>query len=261
MLRPVTTAFGFGGLLILTGLCATGCGGEVRASAPDEEGDAGTVSDAGDFRDARTCRTAEGVRLCGGGCPSLGPTECPGVGCQPLLDRVTGAPLGGAVCVADLPVPIEHCGACRDGDVCVRVSGEGTICAPEALCQALTSRGLTRACRYADFSVYDGRALAVSQGAACPRYACGPGCGPCPLAPTDRCSGRSAQFGYGFCFSEFDRPPCDPTQPLPRACAGYACIAWTSSDAEDTTSRAYAFCDTPAPECGAGDGRLLCNAR
>jgi hypothetical protein len=161
------------------------------------------------------------------------------------------------VCVADLPVPLEQCGRCRDGDVCAHIAGEGAVCVSERLCQDLHARGLAAACRYADFAPYDGAPLAVARGSDCPRWACGPGCSTCDAFATGRCTGRSARHGYGFCFVGAWGPACNPTAALSADCVG-ACIAWTPSDPTDTTSLAYGLCDSPYDECSAGDGRLTC---
>ena len=245
-----------------------GCGGDVRISpvdidsgpGPDADSDADATSDVHvDAGPSDPCRTADGVRLCGGPCPTLERDQCRGVGCQQLRERVSGAPTGIGVCVPDLPVPIRHCGRCLDGDVCANVSGEGTICVPEALCERLHALGLASACRYADFTPYDGRPVAVARGAECPRYACGPGCGGIRCADVgSTCSGRSATHGYGYCFASLLPTPCDPSKPLPRACAGDACIAWASGIPGDTTALAYGTCDYQFEECSNPDRRLVC---
>ncbi len=251
------------------------CGGTVRETPTDGGIDndganaagprADAALDAGlDASDFGECRTAEGVRLCGGACPTLSRDQCPGVGCQPLLDRVSNAPSGIGVCVPDLPIPIEHCGRCEDGEVCANVSGEGTICVPEQLCQRLHALGLASSCRYADFTAYDGLPLATAHGAECPPFSCGPGCSvtaDCVLKGVERCTGRSARHGYGFCVNTWQSLPCNPSQPLPRSCSGYACMAWTPPDPNDTVSLEYGYCDDPFRECSAGDRRLVCSVQ
>ncbi len=251
------------------------CGGTVRETPTDggidSDGplDAGPRTDAAvdaglDAGDLAACRTSDGIHLCGGACPTLGRDQCPGVGCQPLLDRVSGEPTGIGVCVPDLPIPIEHCGRCEDGEVCASVSGEGTICVPEALCKRLHALGLASSCRYADFTPYDGQPLAIARGTECPAAACGPGCAvttDCILRGEERCTGRSARHGYGFCVNNWESLPCNPSQPLPRSCSGYACMAWSPPAPNDTVSLEYGFCDDPFRECSAGDGRLVCSVQ
>ena len=246
------------------------CGGAIRelpeeAGVADgglETGDAAPRGDAAGDADAsvlEACGTPERVRICGGVCPSLGQDACKGVGCQPLLDRVSNAPTGVGVCVPDLPIPLEQCGRCPDGDVCANISGEGTVCVPEQLCQRLTELGFANGCRYADFSPYDGQPLAIARGADCPSKACGPACGPCRGA-YDRCIGRSARHGYGMCVETSDWVPCNPSLPLPRTCAAgnYSCVAWAPPAPNDTASLAYGFCAPRA--CGTADARLVCAA-
>lgn len=69
-----------------------------------------------------TCRTAEGVRLCGGPnaeCSWLDTDTCPG-GCVRPYDRDLGGDALAGVCFSDLPDNGSRpCLACEDGEVCV----------------------------------------------------------------------------------------------------------------------------------------------
>lgn len=203
------------------------CGGGTTEDSPTQA-DAGSdapVADKVDVADtvgSDLCKTASGVRFCGGGCPLLSSTECPGLGCVPIVHRVSGAPTGTGICIADLPPPITPCWLCTDGMTCAHVAGQGPICVEEDVCRSLHALGLDVGCRFSDFSHYDGRPLAVAEGTGCPANSCGPGCGECE-GPA-RCSGRSADFGYGLCLHKQNPVPCSAHKPLPESC-GY-CLTW-----------------------------------
>jgi hypothetical protein len=232
-----------------------GCGGPFPGDAPTPQ------RDAGDASSTPACPTIDGVRLCGRACTDG--TACGGIGCQPLLDRLTGARLDLGVCVATLGRPIRTCGSCRDGQVCATIDGQGAICVDEAVCLSIVDLGFGVACRYADFAPYDGRPLAVAAPAACPDRACGPGCGSgvCDAANAF-CSGRSADHGYGYCVSAaLPTVACDPRGSTRNACAPGVCVAWTPAGPNDDRSLAYGHCERDDRLCNGADGRLTCSAR
>lgn len=239
------------------------CGGNVVDDVVTTGADAGSgakpgVSEAGaaDASDADnpTCETSSGVRLCGPGCASSD-AECPGLGCVSLVDPVSGLPMDMGLCLADVAWPVETCRNCADADTCVSLEGEGMICVAEDVCAALHQRGRGGACRYADFSEYDGRALQVVTGTACPVGSCGPGCGECDGVAV--CSGRSADFGYGFCFAKQDPVFCSANEPLDGFCD--FCLTWQPPSSSELALD-YGVCalDYQCDEYEA-TGRLSCH--
>lgn len=244
-------------------LAITSCGGAVTAdpyehgdAAPDAQdsdvhlGDAGDTSSSGD-----PCRTASGIRLCGGECPALTDAECPGLGCVPVIDRETDAPVGIGVCLADLPAPVAPCWMCSDGRTCSHLQGQGIVCVDEDVCVALHALGFGRGCRYADFSPYDGRPLKVET-TDCPKRSCGPGCGACENGGS--CSGRSADFGYGFCLPKQDPIPCHASDAPSAECP--SCLTWLPSTGGDDVALQFGVCvaDPLCPDYEA-TGRMSCH--
>lgn len=148
------------------------------------------------------CASASGVRLCGGDppCPEIPAPVCPGYGCQHASDVTTGVQANGGICIADLPdYGTFPCYACKDGEACLTRPNGDLVCVPVDVCHALWDIGVRDVCRYADKSIYDDRPLALPSTGACPRKytLCGGAC-TC-LYPEERCTGRSATRGYGFC--------------------------------------------------------------
>lgn len=154
------------------------------------------------------CRTAQGVRLCGGtaaSCGWVGPEECPGGGCARPFDRILNGDSTAGVCFSDLADNGSRpCWGCNDGEVCVeRAKGE-LSCVPESVCAGLWNLGAAGVCRYADLGAYDGRPLPVLP--KCPSskpesLLCGGACGGCPGVGPPACTGRSPDHPQGFCTS------------------------------------------------------------
>ena len=231
--------------LLVVALASTACGkSNVENDAGCVGGSEATSSPGADASSANTCRTPSSVRLCGGGCPSLSTTECPGLGCVPVVDRTSGAQTGVGVCLADLPIPVETCWFCRDGMTCVHLEGQGPLCVAEDVCAALEKLGAGTGCRYADFSPYDGRPLAVATCPNCPEdptggitpLSCGPGCGSC--GDLNNCFGRSADFGYGICITQFK--PCSVNEPRDEFCK--VCATWLPVQNGDELALDYGNC-------------------
>lgn len=258
--------------VVLMGIAlSAGCGGSVMESVTDGGAagmDGGLGSDGALGRDARAdtglfpdgamgnaCATASGVRLCGGACPSLSAGECPGLGCVGVLDRLTRERYSLGVCLPDIPAPQRSCGSCVDGQVCAHIDGQGPVCVAEDVCLALLKLGATRACRYADFAPYDGRPLAVATGAQCPKYACGPGCGWCQ---GERCTGRSADFGYGTCLNQSAAHACSARAAPPSVYCD-SCLVWKPVPGDDPTSLDFGTCvSTGEVVCSRADVRMTC---
>lgn len=262
-------------LVLACAVCS--CGGQVGQSSGVQQ-DAGldssgaTDSAADGAADTSTdappddpCAPA-GVRVCGAGCPPLDAAQCPGLGCVAALDTTSSTATGVGLCLGDLPAPIRPCGRCADGEVCVDLEGQGFVCAAETLCARLFAMGAGAACRYADFSPYDGRPLAVASGDACPKancgypdceaLSCGPGCGQC--GGFRICTGRSADVGYGLCADEpFSAPPCRATDPPTASCQ--RCLAWAPPSPWDSAAQDYGWCAVPV-ECDTmvATGRVRC---
>jgi hypothetical protein len=213
------------------------------------------------------CRTRSGARLCGGDCPSLSAEECPGLGCVPVVDRVSGSHTGVGVCLADLPV-LRTCWFCRerDGTTCVHLEGQGPVCVAEDVCVALHKLGAGMGCRYTDYSPYDGRPLAIATCADCPPnptgglepHSCGPGCGGCGSDRTyDNCYGRSADFGFGICINAGS--PCSVNEPRDEFCK--FCATWLPVSEGDDLALDYGTCVTHEVHCDIleASGRISCN--
>ena len=257
-------------LLLAVLALSSGCGGAVLDSETDGGAtgiDGGLGSDGANPRDsgpdsatladgaaANGCTTASGMRICGGVCPALSASECPGRGCVNVLDRVTHERSTVGICLPDIPAPQRSCGSCLDGQVCAHIDGQGIVCVAEDVCRALFKRGVTKACRYADFTPYDGRPLSVATGAQCPKYACGPGCGFCQGL---LCTGRSADYGYGTCVEFPDVGDCSARAPLPRSCD--SCLVWKPVPGDDPVSLDYGTCITSGSGwCPSAEVRMTC---
>ena len=265
-------------LLLAVLALSSGCGGAVLESETDGGAtgidggltgiDGGLGSDGANPRDSgpdsatladgaagNGCTTASGMRICGGVCPALTASECPGRGCVNVLDRVTHERSTVGICLPDIPTPQRSCGSCLDGQVCAHIDGQGIVCVAEDVCLALFKRGVTKACRYADFTPYDGRPLSVATGAQCPKRACGPGCGSCqgPL-----CTGRSADYGYGTCVEFPAVGDCSARSPLPiNHCD--SCLVWKPAPGDDPVSLDYGTCITSGSGwCPSAEVRMTC---
>lgn len=252
-------ALPFGALVGMFGVLGCGAVSQDRASQDGAAG--GTASDAAADADAALpfdpCRTPSGVRICGNGCGELDQSVCPGLGCLDALDIGSGKTTGAGVCLSDLPVPVLGCWFCPDGTTCVELEQQGLICVAEDVCRSLAALGAASACRYADFTVYDGRPLAVASGTDCPKRACGPGCGDCE-GPVTRCSGRSADFGYGYCFDVITTDACSANEPMPFYCG--ACATWLAPTGGGDPALELGLCaeDSDCEEYEA-TGRMSCH--
>ena len=171
---------------------AAGCGGRTGL------GGASTPSDASAESGPSGPCEIDGVRLCGGSCPALDNSQCPGRGCTTPQDSSVG------ICWSDMSdgEGTDACNACRDGDACVQRDATDLVCAPFDLCAGLAARGNASACRYADKSPFSGSSL-LSPGSTCPvdkpGTLCGGACGDCPSWTLQRCTGRSASRPFGVC--------------------------------------------------------------
>ncbi len=246
--------------LLLWGVGAIGgCGGIAYDGSlvGHDAGDGGhehdSATDAGDSGDGPDsavdlCAPVAGIGLCGSACAGSG-GGCAGR-CVAAIPRVGEASVG--LCASDLPAPIESCWMCEDGSACANLDGEGYVCVPEAVCRRLFALGAGSACVYSDFSEYDGRPLALATGSECPAKACGPGCGGCTSAA--RCTGRSADYGYGFCVGGTFAEWCEPSDARRTGCDG--CATWTSS----SLAEAYGRC-ARTENCDAWEptGRVDCH--
>ncbi len=239
------------------------CGGRVEQRPEDGGVEDAAVDarpgdgelDAADGVSAEELCAPSGVRVCGAGCATTS-ADCPGLGCLRLVGGAGTLELG--VCLADLPVPLEQCGLCADGEVCVHLEKQGYLCVAESVCRALDRLGGAAGCSYADFTPYDGRPLAVSRGKDCPRGSCGPGCGDCSQSTVGRwCSGRSASAGYGMCLpsNTFMGELCNAHEPLPSLLCRH-CVVWRGSEA----ALAYGTCTLSDDVCPIyeASGRLVC---
>ena len=200
---------------------------------------------------------ASGVRICGGGCPSLDSTQCPG-GCQPV-STVDGAHSDIGVCWSDLAKAGVSCAVCNDGEACLQRSPGALVCVPEDLCAHIWDLGAQNVCRYADKSTFDDRPLPTP--GACPSAAtaiiCGGGCPACPVNGEHRCVGRSPDHPFGICppaISGMD--PNEPTSvstcslsagnyavPCPQLSTGpFACAVFHAGASDQAAAMLYGLC-------------------
>jgi hypothetical protein len=253
------------GLAVLLGCGARtplpGGPGDGGAAFSSSAGAGGAAQGAGGFPPHPPCASADGVRLCGDGCPPLPAPECPGFGCTPTLDRTGDVPSGAGVCWADVPGDAELlCNACPDGQVCAYRSADQLVCVSEDVCAALWDLGATDVCRYADKSAYDHRRLQEPAGA-CPSFEpsppleglCGGACGGCENGY--RCTGRSPSHPFGMCVytGAFDAPggvdPCAraPDGTMLQTCGaegepGVSCAIFEDALEDEPAAMAYGVC-------------------
>jgi hypothetical protein len=158
--------------MLLVGACGS-------RSGIDDVDDGGVVDGWADVQAPHEpCRSADGVRLCGGRCPQLSAPECPGLGCTPAFETTSGGASPYGVCWTDRAdkssVP---CGACKENEVCIHRGPAELVCTSRQVCDALAELGATDVCRYTDLTPYDGRPIATSSA-------------PCPSASVEICGGR-----------------------------------------------------------------------
>lgn len=224
-----------------------------------------TIPDTTEIEPHDACKSASGVRICGGTrpCPPIPAPECPGYGCTDGFDFVADAAANGGICAADLPdLGDTPCYACPDGDECFARSPDDLVCVPADVCDALWDEGIRNVCFYADKSRYDHRVIPPAA-ADCPGGAagvlCGGGCGTCNTPPqTTRCTGRSPDRSHGLCaldveFKEPSAPgafepcslPANGGAPLAwcKLFSGSTCAVFAHSDPiEQAQAKKNAFC-------------------
>ena len=254
------------------------CGGRTQLGSSNGSADATTETSSGP---SGPCE-ADGVRICGGTCPLLDISECPGRGCTDVLESLSDVPTSLGLCWSDMRdgEGADACTACKDGDACVQRATNQLVCVPYEICAALSERGASSACRYADKAPFTGASLS-SAPATCPATKpgtlCGGGCGDCPSWTLQRCTGRSATRPYGICprtiLANNDDPtnvatcavdtngdwtlPCpvpqmyDPPKDKPEPAV---CLVFAGGD--ETAARAYGVC-TPESDCQSINATLV----
>lgn len=241
-------------LLALGSLELAGCAGRTETEGGGGSGGlgaAGGAAGAGGFG-GDTCRTPEGVRLCGGSaasCGWVGPEECPGGGCARPFDRALGGEAVAGVCFSDLADNGGRpCFNCNDGEVCVeRAQGE-LVCVPESVCAGLWNLGAKGVCRYADLGSYDGRPLPLLSKCPNPKpesLLCGGPCPGCSKQSHPPCTGRSPDHPQGFC-SSFDiwcaLGASGYVQQCPSTLPEYYCGVFHVAPADEPIARLYGRC-------------------
>jgi hypothetical protein len=185
-----------------------------------------------------TCRSTDGIRICGGECPPISAPTCPGYGCTPAFDFEAARSSEYGVCWSDrADESARPCGACREGEVCIQRAANELVCTSRAVCDALAEIGAAHVCRYTDLSPYDGRQLAVQSGS-CPGQqfvVCGGVCGGCTSGV---CTGRSPLHAFGLC----NRQAITMTVPLTCAQCGGTCAAFEGPGVPQTLGYAYGIC-------------------
>ena len=147
------------------------------------------------------CESADGIRLCGSGCPELPSPDCPGWGCTRAYDIRSFAPAEAGVCWSDAPdKSARHCPKCNADELCIQRAPDNIVCTSTYVCEALWDLGVRDVCRFTDGSAYDGKAIA--DGGACPHKSvyglCGGSCASCGLGDV-YCVGRSSSHPFGLC--------------------------------------------------------------
>lgn len=224
-------------------LVAAGCGG--RAGLGDGA-DAGM--DASTTQPHERCRSADGVRLCGAGCPAIPAPDCPGRGCTQAYN-LDGSPSAGGVCWTDrADKGARPCGECAWDEVCIHRSPTELVCASRAVCDALSDLGARDVCRYADLSPYDGRPFAVP--GPCPirttlSELCGGECGMCreSVGPA-YCVGRSSRHPFGLC----NHPGINWENPDTCSVCGGTCAVFETPGVDPALAWAYGPC-IPIQDC------------
>lgn len=194
-----------------------------------------------------TCKSADGVRLCGSVCPPIPAPECPGYGCTPAYDWSAQASTYG-VCWSDrADESVRPCGACAYDEVCIsRRKGE-LVCTSRRVCDALADLGGSNLCRYTDLTPYDARPFVLSPEGPCAGSfgtMCGGECGTCPFR-FGYCTGRSSTRALALC-----NHPLTGVDPLPatqKQC-GWAWAQFEGGDAPADLVRTYGVC-MPMEDC------------
>jgi hypothetical protein len=233
-----------------TSLLPEGSGG-ASAGGPEASS---SSSGSGAFPPHPMCTSAEGVRLCGDGCPPLDTNACPGFGCTPALDLATEQPSSAGLCWSDLPDQgVSPCNHCPDGSGCLERTPGLLICVPIGVCEALWDLGATTVCRYVDKSTYNHEPLPMPEGP-CPvgvdQYAfevgCGGECGPCDSQYV--CSGRSPRHPFGSCEPAVAAGGCGlrPDGSYAAGCvwsSHYVCGVYVDASEDEPSARLYGSCD------------------
>lgn len=211
-----------------------GCGGRTL----EEGSPGGGGSTSAGPPDPVACEAA-GIRLCGGPCDPLGFEGCPGVGCTPVGDRVTGEALDVGVCWPDIPEWVnKSCFACDEGEVCVHDALGGLYCVPTEVCSALWALGATTACRYADKSSFQNLPIADLPYCVGGSDVCGGDCGGC--FPNVHCVGRSATQSFGVCMSNSLLAPC--TKQDPSTCSIGMCATFRVPEEDQAVADRFGGC-------------------
>ncbi len=230
--------------LMLLAVVSCASRSELGEGGSAATGGGSTTSSTGSALQPTNLCSPASVRLCDG-------AQCPAPPCQcmPASDRDTSTPSEAGLCWTDLADwPNDECYACEDGQACIHRATDELHCAPLDVCVSLAALGASNVCTYADKSPFDDRPLAV--GGACPvqdHSLCGGGCGDCQT--NFRCTGRSADRGFGVCvpLSPLDKKPfpCSygDTGPAQTPCLeqyNYFCAVYKSSN--ERLARHYGMC-------------------
>lgn len=197
-------------LLVLAALLSVACGGAQTKNTPTGL-DGGPLPDAGLRPDANieSCRTAEGVRLCGSTVTCYGQgADCECVGSK-AGDRFAGMSTNAEVgmCGGGYDAwrdSYRPCGYCSDGEVCMwwpGMTGPVAPCVSESTARVAWLNGAGGFFLYADGSPYTGDP--IPSAATCPHpdgdlELCGGDCGGCAKAGF-YCTGRSPRHPLGIC--------------------------------------------------------------
>lgn len=247
--------------LVLSMSFVVGCGAR-DALLDDERAASGDNGSTGAF--AVVDCDPGGVRLCGGdfGCPPLDFEACPGVGCTPVADRDTGAPLDLGICWPDLENWVGRpCLSCDADEACARYADDlRYYCVPLEVCGALLAMGGGAGCRYTDGSAFTGEAISLDP-STCDKNSgvqCGPACADCDGPQDEVCMGLSPTSPVGVCI--FDNSPyaCERGGP-PCGGSSQTCMVFNVPAADQAFADGHGICEVDwVCEGAAKSGAVTC---